>query len=63
MAQGDHSGSRPESKRIVHRPTGTLDTLAILKGGTAKTGITLDHKEKNETKLISHNLFTINPLR
>ena len=44
IAQG-HSGSWP-SKRIVHRPTKTLDTLAILKGETAKTGITLDEREK-----------------
>ena len=44
MAQGDTLVPRPEWKPIVHRPTKTLDTLAILKGETAETGMTLDER-------------------
>ena len=44
MAQAGHSGSRPESNPIT---TETLGTLATLKGGTTKTGITLDHQGQN----------------
>ena len=41
------SPSRPESRPIVHRPTETLDTLAILKGETTGPGMTLDGRIEN----------------
>ena len=42
--------SRPESTRIVHRPTETLDTPAILKGETAETDTALDDAKKMRSK-------------
>ena len=39
----------PDPRLFVHRPTEPLDTPAILKGETARTGITLDHERKNGT--------------
>ena len=55
------------SKKMVanrHRPTKTLDTPAILKRGTAETGMTLGEREKNdETNPISYNPQGINGLR
>ena len=48
---------------MTHRPAETLDTLAILKGETAETGVTLDEREKDdETNPISHNPLGINAL-
>ena len=37
--------------------------LAILKGETAETGITLDERQNGETNPISHNQLAINGLR
>ena len=51
------------SAAILPRPaTVGLDTLAILKVGTATTGATLDKREKNQTNPISSNPVAISEL-
>ena len=63
MAQGDTPVPGPSRSESCIAQPGHLTRYLYLKGETAKTGITLDDEEKNETKPISHNLFTINSLR